>query len=593
MNFLSVRGGAIVQPTNWMSYYASYSTSFNPSLEQLVSTTGTSQPLPPENNEAFEVGAKLDFFSGNLSWTGALFQITKYNARSQNPDGTFSATGTVRVQGAAPASPAHLTDQWQVFGGFTYLNARIINGVAAATQEDDPDQHADLFGCPVVDLCHHAGNRARRWRQYMGRRYANNTNTVQAPEFFRFDAMAAYHFPTFDVRLNVFNLTDVKYYDAADGVGRRPCRARQRSYRHADPDQAFLEQGLKKEICWSAFRMCSMPTNSSRARASRSRRRRVGGRTCHGRLPGRAGKAQPADRRARRRRAGLPATFAALESHPTFISAALPNIIYPPMFNRYSEGMKFGLHVDGGVRIHPHDGRKLRTDISATLFLSDPTATTAASCGIEDSTDAASSWRPATWCSIRPPACTKSRRSRAASALACFFWVQSLVRDDAKRAMLFEMDTAIQRLNETDADETARRTLDRRLSQPAAAVERDLMASAGRIKFVQWVRKTHGWFGLWGAILGLMAGFSGFWLNHRAVLKIGLPDQQQINAQLTLPDPAPTTTATMAAWLGETLKIAGPAKAVARREGTPATLDGRRSLMQPERWFFVFGGPNR
>src|SRR5215831_17985747 len=62
----------------------------------------------------------------------------------------------------------------------------------------------------------------------------------------------------------------------------------------------------------------------------------------------------------------------ALESNPLFISAVLPNAIYPPMFNRYGEGMTFGAHVDGSVRLHPRDGRKLRTDISATLFLSNP-----------------------------------------------------------------------------------------------------------------------------------------------------------------------------------------------------------------------------
>ena len=62
----------------------------------------------------------------------------------------------------------------------------------------------------------------------------------------------------------------------------------------------------------------------------------------------------------------------ALERNPIFISAVLPNVVYPPMFNRYSEGMKFGAHVDGSVRIHPHDGRKLRTDVSATLFLTNP-----------------------------------------------------------------------------------------------------------------------------------------------------------------------------------------------------------------------------
>src|SRR5690349_8538547 len=62
----------------------------------------------------------------------------------------------------------------------------------------------------------------------------------------------------------------------------------------------------------------------------------------------------------------------ARETNPLFISAVLPNVIYPPMFNRYGEGMKFGLHVDGSVRLHPHNGSKLRTDVSATLFLTNP-----------------------------------------------------------------------------------------------------------------------------------------------------------------------------------------------------------------------------
>jgi catecholate siderophore receptor len=229
VNFLSVRGGVIWQPTNWMSYYASYSTSFNPSLEQLVSTTGTSQPLPPENNESYEVGAKLDLLSGNLSLTGALFQITKYNARSQNPDGTFSATGTVRVQGARTGISGRLTDQWQVFGGFTYLNARIIDGIAVGTQNmvplNTPTYSAVLWSTyaitPEIEL---GGGMT-----YMGQSYANNTDTVQVPQYFRFDAMAAYHFPTFDIRLNVFNLTDEKFYDqiiASDGGRAVPASGR-------------------------------------------------------------------------------------------------------------------------------------------------------------------------------------------------------------------------------------------------------------------------------------------------------------------------------------------------------------------------------
>jgi catecholate siderophore receptor len=97
-----------------------------------VSTTGVSQPLPPEQNEAFEAGAKFDLLKGNLSLTGAAFQITKYNARSSNADNTFTAAGTIQVKGVRTGVAGRLTPEWQVFGGYTYLDARITNGVAPA-----------------------------------------------------------------------------------------------------------------------------------------------------------------------------------------------------------------------------------------------------------------------------------------------------------------------------------------------------------------------------------------------------------------------------------------------------------------------------
>src|SRR5215467_4533770 len=118
----------------------------------------------------------------------------------------------------------------------------------------------------------------------------------------------------------------------------------------------------------------------------------------------------------------------ALERNPIFISAVLPNVIYPPMFNRYSDGMKFGAHVDGSVRLHPHDGRKLRT---VKLNAGDLVI------------------YPATSLHQVTPITRGVRTS-------CFFWVQSLIRDDMQRALLYEMDSAIQRLNQTNADETAR-----------------------------------------------------------------------------------------------------------------------------------------
>lgn len=151
---------------------------------------------------------------------------------------------------------------------------------------------------------------------------------------------------------------------------------------------------------------------------------------------------------------------AALERHPTFISAALPNILYPPMFNRYSEGMSFGLHVDGGVRIHPHNGRKVRTDVSATLFLSPPDSYDGGELQMED-THGMQSVKLAAGDMVVYPATSVHCVGPITRGVrvACFFWVQSLVRDAGDRALLFDMDNAIQRLNQSGADESARRTL--------------------------------------------------------------------------------------------------------------------------------------
>jgi PKHD-type hydroxylase len=150
----------------------------------------------------------------------------------------------------------------------------------------------------------------------------------------------------------------------------------------------------------------------------------------------------------------------ALERHPIFISAVLPNVIYPPMFNRYAEGMKFGAHVDGSVRIHPGNGRKLRTDVSATLFLTNPGDYDGGELQIED-TYGRQSVKLAAGDMVVYPATSLHQVAPITRGVrtACFFWVQSMIRDDTQRALLFEMDGAIQRLNQTNADENARRSL--------------------------------------------------------------------------------------------------------------------------------------
>lgn len=150
----------------------------------------------------------------------------------------------------------------------------------------------------------------------------------------------------------------------------------------------------------------------------------------------------------------------ALERHPMFISAALPMHVYPPMFNRYEGGMAFGSHVDGAIRISPQNGQRMRTDVSATLFLSDPDSYDGGELQVEDTYGIQSVKLPAGDLVLYPAnslhqvtAVTRGTR------LASFFWVQSMVRDDAQRALLFDMDNAIQQLNATNADATARTRL--------------------------------------------------------------------------------------------------------------------------------------
>ena len=216
--FTSVRVGAIFEPTPEQSYYVSYSTSFNPSLEQLTSTTG-SQQLPPESNEGYEIGAKFELLRGNLSLNGALFQITKYNQRTSNLDGTYSPSGNVRVRGARIGFAGRITPEWQVFGGYAYLDGQIvqgltyIDGIGNTTGKvplNTPKDSANLWTTYTFKDTYEIGGGA----YYVGQRYANNANTVQVPSYTRFDLTAAYKQPKWELRANVLNVFNTMYYDA-------------------------------------------------------------------------------------------------------------------------------------------------------------------------------------------------------------------------------------------------------------------------------------------------------------------------------------------------------------------------------------------
>jgi PKHD-type hydroxylase len=133
----------------------------------------------------------------------------------------------------------------------------------------------------------------------------------------------------------------------------------------------------------------------------------------------------------------------ALQASPTFIAAALPAKIFPPLFNRYAGGEAFGTHIDNAIRLGP-DGLKVRSDLSATLFLSEPDSYAGGELVVEDRAGAQSVKLPAGHMLLYPASSLHrvepvTRGERA----ACFFWVQSMVRDDGARRILFDLDSGV------------------------------------------------------------------------------------------------------------------------------------------------------
>jgi PKHD-type hydroxylase len=152
--------------------------------------------------------------------------------------------------------------------------------------------------------------------------------------------------------------------------------------------------------------------------------------------------------------------LAALERNPLFISAALPNRVYPPMFNRYQGGETFGSHVDNAVRLIPATGAKIRTDVSATLFLSAPGDYDGGELLVEDVYGTHSVKLPAGDMVIYPgTSLHRVNPVTRGARLASFFWLQSLVRDDAQRALLYDLDVSIQRLGRAAPGDAALVTL--------------------------------------------------------------------------------------------------------------------------------------
>jgi PKHD-type hydroxylase len=138
----------------------------------------------------------------------------------------------------------------------------------------------------------------------------------------------------------------------------------------------------------------------------------------------------------------------ALGKNPLFISAALPSRVFPPLFNRYQGGQSFGTHVDNAIRTVTGTAHRIRTDLSATLFFSQPDEYDGGELIVEDTYGTHEVKLPAGHMILYPSTSLHHVRAVTRGArISSFFWIQSMVRDDTDRTLLFDLDTAIQRIN--------------------------------------------------------------------------------------------------------------------------------------------------
>jgi catecholate siderophore receptor len=226
-DMLSMRGGLIYQPSPAQSYYASYGTSFNPSAETLALSTSNEQ-LDPEKNRSYEVGAKWSLMDEALLLNAALFRVEKHHARTTDPvTDEVSLDGDIRVEGVELAATGQINPDWQIIGGYTFLNSEVrdsrdvteidVNGTDVEVKskgkdyQNTPRHSATLWSTYRVTPEWQVGAGASGTTS----RFVNNFESAEIDGYVRGDAMVAYLQPSYDVRLNVQNLTDELYYETA------------------------------------------------------------------------------------------------------------------------------------------------------------------------------------------------------------------------------------------------------------------------------------------------------------------------------------------------------------------------------------------
>lgn len=222
----SPRAGLVYQPTASEAYYASFSRAFQPSGESFVLAANNAE-LSPEVTTNNEVGAKLDFLAGLASASASLFQLERTNIKSQVPNSSpavLMPIGIQRTNGLELTFSGQLPQGWQVWSGYSYLDARVVSSIAT----DDgqlvqgkratltPKHSANLWLSKALGRGFGFGAGVN----YVGERFANPGNTLTLPSFVTADAMLYYRTAGLDLQLNMLNLFDRQYIVAGHGTSK-------------------------------------------------------------------------------------------------------------------------------------------------------------------------------------------------------------------------------------------------------------------------------------------------------------------------------------------------------------------------------------
>ncbi len=225
-NFLNYQAGIVYKPLPEGSVYLSYATASTPSGQTVGdgadNLSATNKDLDPERSRSLELGTKWDLLNGKLSLTGAIFRITKANARVQVDANTFALAGKQEVDGFELGFAGHLTDKWGVFGGYTHLRSELKENGRFGTNANNngnqfPNTPKDSFSLwttyQVLPKLTIGGGAF-----YVAKVFGNAANTLFVPSYVRFDAMVAYTInKNLSLQLNVQNIGNKTYYTKALG----------------------------------------------------------------------------------------------------------------------------------------------------------------------------------------------------------------------------------------------------------------------------------------------------------------------------------------------------------------------------------------